>query len=159
MNLDIRTRREPIESDLYQLVLLRLDDERESCVVSQDVVIEAGDECPRRLIPKVDVAGDHSDAEKVVHDAQRLDHLERRGMEGRRPRAGVHVRVLLENSHAEISTDRLERCDGADRTGADHDKVGLPARHVEFVFGGVLAGCGATFFPSDVPETSESIDS
>ena len=131
-----------VEGDHGQLVLLALDDVRITGIVPQHSEIELDDDLAAGAIPDAEPGLDQAAPGYLLDQAETFQHLQRRGMRGRCPRAVVDTRLGLEHPNLESLLRERQRGHDADRAAArdDDGSLGLhlpvPLRDEEHACGG-----------------------
>ena len=92
----MRERREPLDRDVGELVLLTLHGEWIPDLVLQPAEVELGDDLLGGAVPDAKQRLDQAALDHLVDHAEVFEHLQRRGMGGRRARHLVDRALGLE---------------------------------------------------------------
>ena len=103
-----------------ELVLLALHGERVGRLVLEAAEVELGDDGPGLAVPDAEQRLDQAALDHLIDHAEAGEHLQRRGVGGRRPRHVHDARLGLEHVNRQALAGDRQRGDEADRSAAGH---------------------------------------
>ena len=116
----VRKRAQPRDRHGGELVLLALHGERVGRLVLQAAEVELGDDGLGLAVPDAEQRLDQAALDHLIDHAEAGQHLQRRGVGGRRPRHVHDARLGLEDVNRDALAGDRQRGDEADRSAAGH---------------------------------------